>query len=268
MKVDVVADVGNTRIKWGRRSVDEVRIAEVAALPDDADAWQKQLAQWRQGGRLPTPARWLLAGAQPPRLERLRLWLQQQGEQVQELRSADQLLLRVGLEHPDRVGMDRLLNAVAACHELDAGRPAILIDAGSAVTVDWLDEEHIFRGGAIFPGTRLMTQALHDYTALLPKVDIKLPIPRLPGTATIAAMQAGVFWAVVGGIERISQRLRSLAQVEPLTLLTGGDAPLLLDAFLLDSVAGYRDSPLQTLPVKLWPEQTLHGLLYAAEALP
>ena len=80
--------------------------------------------------------------------------------------------LEVELEHPDKVGIDRLLNAVAANRRRQEHVAAILVDAGSAVTVDYLDGNGVFRGGAIFPGFRLMARALHDYTALLPIVDI------------------------------------------------------------------------------------------------
>ena len=55
--------------------------------------------------------------------------------------------------------IDRLLNAVSASRVLPPGRGGVLIDAGSAVTVDWLDEEHVFRGGSIFPGLDLMAEA-------------------------------------------------------------------------------------------------------------
>src|SRR4029077_14307199 len=99
----------------------------------------------------------------PRRAEHLRTWLEQRGERVVLLCSAAQLPLRVGLEHPDWAGIDRLLNGVAATLHVSPGRGAVLIDAGSAVTVDWLDEEHVFRGGSIFPGIDLMAEALHHY---------------------------------------------------------------------------------------------------------
>jgi type III pantothenate kinase len=263
MMPDVVIDVGNSRVKWGRRAADAPQIAEAVSLADDVEAWQSQLEQWRNAHLLPSPAAWVLAGVRPQRLEKLRVWLQVQGERVALLHSAAQLPLAVGLEHPDRVGIDRLLNAVAACEVMPPGFPAILVDAGSAVTVDWLDETHTFRGGAILPGLRLMVEALHEHTALLPLVSIPLPVPRLPGTATIPAMQAGVFWAVIGGIDRIVQCLRRVAAVEPRLYLTGGDGP-----FLLKGLAGHGDEGLTVLAPTLWPEQTLAGILHAAEALP
>jgi type III pantothenate kinase len=266
MKVDVAVDVGNTRVKWGLRGKTSGRIDRAVSLAEDPLAWQAQRQQWLDDGLLSaaSPPVWLMASVRPPRSERLRRWLEEQGDRVEELRWARQLPLAVGLEKPDHVGMDRLLNAVAATRVLAAGEPAILVGAGSAVTVDCLDETHTFRGGAIFPGLRLMTEALHQYTAFLPLVEIPLPVPELPGAATPPAMQAGVFWAVIGGIDRCATRLRRLlSATEPRLFFTGGDAP-----FLLEALARHADAPKLHPPPTLWPEQTLEGILYSAEAMP
>lgn len=264
MKPDVVVDVGNTRIKWGLPDSQWKKIRCVASLPDDPPAWQQQREEWQRGGLLPgrAPLGWVLASVQPRRCDHLRRWLEGQGDRVEQLQTASQLPVAVGLEKPDHVGIDRLLDAVAATRRLAPGQPAILVDAGSAVTVDWLDETHTFRGGAIFPGLRLMAQALHQHTALLPLVTIPLPVPELPGAATIPAMQAGVFWAVVGGIDRAVRRLRRLSTTEPKLFVTGGDG-----AFLLEALDRHGEA-LSALEPHSWPEQTLEGILYAAEGLP
>jgi type III pantothenate kinase len=229
MRPHVVVDIGNTRIKWGLVAPDELRVVTMASLSDGPAAWQSQWEAWiRQGpyGTLFGPLTWVLASVQPHRCTRLRDWLLARGNQVVILEKASQLPLTVALPEPDKVGIDRLLNAVAARMRLAAGEPAILIDAGSAVTVDWLNEEHAFCGGAILPGLRLMAEALHRYTALLPLVEVKAP-PLLPAQATIPAMKAGIFWAVAGGIELVAQRLRLGSKVSPRVFLTGGDLPFL-----------------------------------------
>ena len=138
----------------------------------------------------------------------------------------------------------------------------MLVDAGSAVTVDWLDETHAFRGGAIFPGLRLMAEALHDYTALLPRVTIAVPVPELPGPSTVPAMQAGIFWAVVGGIDRAVRRLGRLAAAAP---------EAVPDRRRCRPAARRPASARRSADVRgadLWPEQTLEGILHSAEALP
>ena len=249
MRPTVVVDVGNTRIKWGL--CDAGTVVRTASLGDDPDEWDRQRAQWPLRGNA-----WVLAGVQPQRGGRLRDWLAARGQHVVLLEGAGKLPLRVNLDQPDRTGIDRLLNAVAAKARLPAGQGAVLIDAGSAVTVDWLDESHAFQGGCIFPGLDLMAEALHRYTALLPRVAVKLPVPALPAKSTIPAMQAGLFLAVSGGIREAVRLYSETATVPPHVFFTGGQAPLLADAMRIPA------------SWTVWPEQTLVGILRAAEALP
>src|SRR5687768_392141 len=105
---DVVVDVGNTRVKWGQ--VDRHGgITRAVSLPEDPDAWEMELVQWPAARRT-----WVMASVRPSRSERLRGWLEARGERVLLLERADQLPLQVGLENPDRAGIDRLLLAVGA----------------------------------------------------------------------------------------------------------------------------------------------------------
>lgn len=249
MNPDLVADVGNTRIKWGRCLPGAIR--ESASLsPEDPVAWAAQLDAW--GMRQPSSC--VVTGVHPRRRDVLAAWLSEQGHRVIVLDDSRQLPLSVLLEHPERVGVDRLLNAVAVNSRRPTGVPAIVVDAGSAVTVDWLDEQGAFRGGAILPGIRLMAKALHNYTALLPLVEIREGLPKLPGASTPAAMQAGIFWAVAGGIRSLVAELAARALHLPQTWVAGGDASLLLAALGADVIA--------------WPEMTLEGIRLAAQGMP
>ena len=262
MTPDVVVDIGNTRIKWGLVGLHGREIGAIASLPDDEDAWQRQLDEWGVGGA----KTWVVASVQPRWAEHLSRWLKERDHRVVALTKASDLPLRVGLPEPDKVGIDRLLNAVAALGRLKEGRPAVLISAGSAVTADWLDEEHVFRGGAIYPGIDLMAQALNTYTALLPRVSLALPIPELPGTGTVAAMQAGIFLAVSGGIREAVRVYAGRSKQTPRVFFTGGHSPLLARAMGLLG-------PNEALPAPwedflLWPEQTLLGILRAVEGHP
>ena len=249
MTPNVVVDVGNTRIKWGL--CDAGVVVRIASLGDDPDEWDSQLLRWPLRGD-----RWVLAGVQPQRGGRLRDWLTARGYRVTVLEGGTKLPLAVDLEHPDRTGIDRLLNAVAAKSRLEAGQGAVLIDAGSAVTVDWLDESHTFQGGCIFPGLDLMAEALHRYTALLPRVAVAPPVPSPPGKSTVPAMQAGLFLAVSGGIREAVRLYSEAASVPPRVFFTGGQAPLLAEEMRIPA------------EWTVWPEQTLAGILRAAEALP
>jgi type III pantothenate kinase len=246
---DVVVDVGNTRIKWGLCQAG--KITSVASLGSAcSDEWQTQINSWR----LASNSAWVLTGVQPSRREALKDWLLSHGFQVSILKDWTQLPIPVALSQPERVGIDRLLDAVAARSRQVEGQPAVIVDAGTAVTVDWLDAAGSFQGGAIFPGLRLMAESLHNYTALLPKVEISAREPPLPGRDTRSAMEAGIFWSVVGGVDLIIDRLARFQQAETDVFVTGG--------------YGERLSPFISRPHKLWPEMTLEGVRLAAEALP
>ncbi|MFO0863784.1 MAG: type III pantothenate kinase [Gemmataceae bacterium] len=104
-----------------------------------------------------------------------------------------------------------------------AGKSAFLVDAGSAVTVDVVDDAGRFRGGAILPGLRLMANTLHRMTALLPLVSVEERYDP-PGRSTVPAMQAGIFHAVLGGIESLLRSMRSNFGDEGILLVGGGDA--------------------------------------------
>ncbi len=256
MNVDVVVDVGNTRIKWGRCVGS--RVVETASLPPDCvPEWDSQYARWSRG----TPLAWLVSGVNPPKREILVAWLRQRGDTVRLLQEARELPLVVKLEHPDRAGIDRLLNAVAVNRRRGPGVPAVLIDAGSAVTVDWVDEEGAFAGGTIAPGLRLMALALHQYTALLPVVEVCGPPAELPGTTTRLAMHAGIFWSVVGGIRELVRELAAKSRVPPELYLGGGDGGRLLPT--LNALPRPDGCPEYVL----WPEMTLEGLRLTAESL-
>src|SRR5262245_19617428 len=189
----VVADVGNTRIKWGLCG--SAGIERAVSLPEDPDAWRRQLLEWRLDGS----QHWTGAGVHPKRRDHFTDWLRQQSHQVNAIDHFSRLPLVLKVDHPEKVGLDRLFNVLAAKSLVPAGRPAIVVDAGSAVTVDLMDEEGAFAGGAIFPGLRLMAEALHDQTALLPLVKTTDHAAVVPAKSTEPAIAAGVHWAVVGG---------------------------------------------------------------------
>jgi type III pantothenate kinase len=192
--------------------------------------------------------RWVVSGVHPQRRDALTAWLNVAGARVQVLDSYRQLPLTVAVEAPEQVGIDRLLNAVAA-NTRRHGMPAAIVDAGSAVTVDYVDRSGAFRGGAIFPGLRLMAKALHDYTAALPMVVIDCAEPA-PGTSTIRAIRSGILHAVMGGIHEIvgCYAHDSMCHI----YLTGGDAPLL--------ALGSGHLAIAAHP---WPEMTLEGILHS-----
>ena len=132
------------------------------------------------------------------------------------------------IDTPETVGPDRLCAAAAVAAE--GVNNAVIIDAGTAVTVDLLIGGS-FAGGAIAPGLDMMLRSLSESTSALPLIRIEPGSePAPPGRDTVSAIRAGVLGAYRGGTEKLVnlsiERFRNL----PPVFLTGGDAGLLVDA--------------------------------------
>ena len=127
---------------------------------------------------------------------------------------------------PEKVGTDRLLAALGA--KTLYGAPCIIISAGTAITVDLVDERGQFAGGSIAPGFYLAAHVLHQKTAALPLVK-PAARPRVPAKNTEDALRAGVYWSCAGGVQAILAELRKdRALAEARVVCTGTDSPLLL----------------------------------------
>ena len=157
---------------------------------------------------------WWIASVNRPAATRLIDWLNEHrpADRVTLLAAGD-LPLEVRLERPDMVGIDRLVDAVAVNRLRDADRPAVIVDVGTAITVDLVSADGAFLGGAILPGIQMSARALHEFTDLLPLVEVSeltAPPPAL-GTATEPAMQSGLFWGAVGAIRQLIEQLYKAA---------------------------------------------------------
>ncbi|MGM9861306.1 MAG: type III pantothenate kinase [Muribaculaceae bacterium] len=128
--------------------------------------------------------------------------------------------LPFAVSYGDTLGADRLA-AVAAATVLTARRPALVVDAGTAVTYDVVSDSGDHLGGNIAPGATLRAQALAAHTAALPAVTLTGATPLLADT-TADAIRSGVLRGIVAEIEYYHRRTQAAVVV-----LTGGDAPLL-----------------------------------------
>ena len=150
------------------------------------------------------------------------------------------------------LGADRVANAIAlaAFHKL----PAIAIDCGTAITLEVVDANRVFRGGAIAPGRMVMRQALAAKTAQLPEISFSDELPEQIGNGTVESIRFGIDRGAVGLVrELVEAAARSFGGLAAVTtVVTGGDAHFFAAA----------------LPfLQLEPEQfTLHGIRLAGEA--
>lgn len=122
-------------------------------------------------------------------------------------------------------GVDRLLNAAAAFANLK--QACIVIDAGTCITIDFVDGEGVFHGGAIAPGLRMQLKALHEHTAALPAIDFEAPEGTAWGADTREAMLRGVYHGARGLAWRLIERYAEQYGGFPLVIATGGDATTL-----------------------------------------
>ena len=129
--------------------------------------------------------------------------------------------IEIQCDEPEKVGADRLLNAVAA-HARTRGE-AIVADIGTAITVDVVSARGSFCGGAIAPGPDLMLRALHEHTELLPVVAYQKP-PTVIGHNTTDAMRSGAHWGAVALVKSLIERMAEELSPGALVLLTGGGA--------------------------------------------
>jgi len=134
--------------------------------------------------------------------------------------------LAIRVDRPGDVGADRLVNALAAgrLH----GTPAVVVDFGTATTLDCVAADGAYVGGAIAPGLELGLEALAARTAKLPRIELRAP-ERAIGRDTVSAMQAGTIFGyqalAAGLLERVRRELADANDVTPTevkAILTGG----------------------------------------------
>lgn len=146
---------------------------------------------------------------------------QQQHIAAQQVDSSWDLGLHIDYDHPERVGIDRLLAAAAA---FAATQTAVVVaDAGTALTVDAIDADGTFLGGAIAPGLHMMLGALRAGTSLLPSIELTQHAV-LPGKNTPDGMRAGVLYGAAALVDGLCQRLVETLPANAHSVLTGGDA--------------------------------------------
>lgn len=254
----VAVDVGNTAIKLAVANTQDIQSHSRPLSHKDPIRfqsftlgdlnWEQQVCDWVKDQTGPTLPHWVVSSVNQSASRPLRQRVSQQfshadfTEHWQPTCRTD-VPIEVAVDFPDRVGIDRLISAYAA--SIRFASPLIVVDAGSAVTVDLVkpsaSQRSIFAGGAIFPGLRLQHAALATGTEGLQNLtETGLQTAGLnhlePAANTEQAIRVGVIAALAGGIERLTRDYRSALQssseseknsppkVPPL-VVTGGDGP-------------------------------------------
>ncbi len=129
----------------------------------------------------------------------------------------------LAVEEPDAVGADRVCAAAAAYDQIRAA--CVIASFGTAVTIDCVNDEGVFMGGAILPGTALQAKALHTGTAQLPEVTVE-GAGTVYGASTEEAIRNGIVYGIAGALREITERYATDLKAWPRLVVTGGGAEL------------------------------------------
>jgi type III pantothenate kinase len=224
----IVADLGNSRLKFARLDEDG-RLAPSIALPlDDPTAWDAAWNEWHRHAR--EGSRWAIASVNPPVADRLAQFLRDHGvSDVSWYKTAAEVPIKMDVEGADGGGADRALAVLAALRHAPSGRPGLVVSCGTAITIERVTAEGVWQGGVIAPGLFLNARALHMFTAQLPLVRPDQSAPYW-GRGTIPSLQAGVFWGTVGALRELLAHQTFDQGEDPWIIWTGGDAERLAGA--------------------------------------
>lgn len=144
--------------------------------------------------------------------------------------------LKIRYRNPLEVGPDRIANAIAATH-LHPGRNAIIVDFGTATTLDVVTAEREYLGGVILPGLRIQMESLEKNTARLPNVEI-VPRAELVGRSTVECIQSGLYHGNRAAISGLTREIREqvFPQQPVVVIATGGFSRLFEQEPLFDEV--------------------------------
>jgi type III pantothenate kinase len=246
----LLVDAGNSRTKIGLFDVAGVRAGELPVCHDFTKIDNPHSPDWsRYSDALAhSHAAICLTGSNPPRVAELAAEFPAEWPRPLSLPSRSSFPVGIAVDVPERVGIDRLLNAIAANHLRKPHQAAVVVSSGTATTIDYLDSGGVFRGGAILPGFEMSARALHQYTSLLPLIPLSGVLETPPdeiGRNTEAAMESGLYWGHIGGVRELLRRFLNRAAAEsstvgqserhlgnlgqdesPLVIVTGGAAPI------------------------------------------
>jgi type III pantothenate kinase len=242
----LVLNVGNSRLSAGVFSAGGLE--HVVRVPHSQQAdWPRVIQDlWDKIAGSDSPA---IAGVSvnPAMLEPLEHVVEQTANRkVQWVGRELEVPIDVLTDSPEETGLDRVLNIAAAYEQIE--KACVVVDAGSAITIDACNEKGAFLGGAIAPGARMMLDALHEKTAKLPRVELEIPRDGF-GASTTEAIRQGVYHGIRGMVKELVEQYAVALGRWPDVIATGGDAEKLFSGWeLIHAIA---------------PDLTLYGVALA-----
>jgi len=225
----LVCDIGNTNTVFGafdsRRLVDHWRVS--TARKRTTEEWTLLISQLMQLGGVPVEGvdSAALASVVPPLTPVV-------VGALEHVAGVAPLVIGPGVktgmpilyENPKEVGADRIVNAVAAYERYR--QALIIVDLGTATTVDCVSSRGEYLGGAIAPGVAISTDALFHNAAKLPRVDFARP-RQVIGRNTVESIQSGLYHGYTALVDGLVERMRGEMEGPVKVLATGGLSSLL-----------------------------------------
>jgi len=223
--MNLVLDLGNSRCKWALANAGQepTGLAQRGAL-----AYGEDFAQVLENSFRVLPRPELVAAvcvAASGHLQTLAQWVQRRwGLELQRIDTrAVQLGVTNAYKNPTSLGADRWAALIAARARLPGA--ACVVDCGTALTIDALDQNGVYRGGVILPGLALMRVALLRTQGVR---DLVGDAGSALAQSTADGVAAGTLFGLAGAIDRILDEQAALLGTTPQILITGGDAQPLL----------------------------------------
>jgi type III pantothenate kinase len=208
----VAVDIGNSAAKWSVRRHASGVPSELNRVSVGANDWTGELIDdviRLVGGDSASETDWRIAAVNSPARAQLTAALCDRLPAAKaDVITRHHVPMRPHVRHPDRLGIDRLLAAWIATR-IFASRRVVVVDAGSAITIDCADRSDGFLGGAIMPGVSLQFDALGRGTDALPTIlpneslDAEASGLSMPATDTESAIRAGIMLGTAGAIDRL-----------------------------------------------------------------
>ena len=165
-----------------------------------------------------------IASVVPSLTKKIALFCQKEFSLKPKIIGAKDCGIPIKTDNPKEVGVDRVLNALAAFSIYR--KSAIIVDAGTATTIDLVSEKGAYLGGIILPGLGISAEALSEKTALLPRVKIKRP-KTLIGKDTISCIQSGIVYGSAEAISGLIRRIKRDYKKKLVVIGTGGGIKVL-----------------------------------------
>ena len=240
--------VGNTRTRIGLFTGTD--LADAASHPNTDPAPLHRAIRDLLESHHEAPI--VMASVNTPVADAVESVLEDSGERVLRINRDIAVPMKHALDDAATLGQDRILCAFGAYAR--AKQAVIVIDAGTCITVDFVDGQGTFQGGAIAPGLTLMLRSMNEGAAALPSLDAAPPDTArgVFGKDTAHAMRLGAFAACRGMVRQLIDTYADAFGAYPQIVATGGDASVLFkDDELVESIV---------------PDLQLIGILEAVKA--